>query len=484
MTETNEDGSVTAEEAPRSVVAAVRWVYLGRRTGVLEVQQEEGLRRLFFRNGELYLPSAHPLGVLIRPRLERARQSPGGAGRDEDLVRLVERIAETVATWEGGETSFQPGPGSLPQGLLGPIPSSLMVMTQAVTGLATDELMDRLGGQGARFKAVRTDPEILQMAALSPVDYSLLQTVVSPVSVEQLVREEGEEVVVRLARLEAAALVERLPSAKPKADSGVVRVDVIGRIQERIGRQLEERPVTLEPQEHRERLADLLARLGQMDHYQLLKVPREADTDRIHDAFQKLAREVHPSHAERLGLPGREGALEVLFERAAEAYLTLSERSRRSAYDRGLGGRRERPPDEDRSEEQERLAREYYLRARTMVQHEDLGGVVDLLKEAVRRDPNPEYFALMGRVQARNPNWLHQAVNSLEQARRHGNDEPEVILLLAELYEKTERDEQALRLFRRALEADPNDERALDGLSRLEKRVEGRQPWWQRLLGK
>ena len=49
----------------------VRSVMLERESGVLEVSVEEGKRRLFFLNGELFLPPANPLAQQILTELRR-----------------------------------------------------------------------------------------------------------------------------------------------------------------------------------------------------------------------------------------------------------------------------------------------------------------------------------------------------------------------------------------------------------------------------
>lgn len=472
-------------EPPRNVVELVRWIYLGGRTGLLEVAQEEGRRRLYFRRGELYLPGAHPLAVLLKPRL-RAPGDRSGFGEDSELVGLLGRIARTVATWDGTEILFHEGEEHLPQGLLGPFPTSLVVMEQAVTGVAPSELRRRLGEDGARLRAVRTDPGLLEVAALSRDELELLQRLGhDPVPLERLLTEgKDEKMLIRLARLESVGLLERLPTGRPSPED--VSGNIVTRFAERVARSLEERPMDLAPQEHRERLADLLARLGEMSHYDLLGLPPDVGAEEIHDAFDRLARLVHPLHADPLGLVGREGAMELLFERATEAYLTLTDPRRRSEYDREHGLTAPKPPKEQLSEEKRELARRYYQRAAEMAEAEDYGAVVDLLREAVRSDPRAEYFALMGLVQAKNPNWQRHAAESLERARGGGlTRDLEIDCTLAEVYERLDRPGEAAALFHTVLEYMPGEPRAEKGLQRVgvSPTEDQERGWWRKLLG-
>ena len=120
-----------------------------------------------------------------------------------------------------------------------------------------------------------------------------------------------------------------------------------------------------------------------------------------------------------------------------------------------------------------------------MAEAEDYGTVVDLLKEAVRNDPRPEYYALMGLVQAKNPNWVAHAAGSLEKARRGGiRRDLEIDCTLAEVYEEIGRSEDAQALFQAVLEYMPGEPRAKQGLERLgtPREAEDRR-WWRKLLG-
>ena len=156
MTVSSANPQASHSEAPRSVVELVRWIYLGGRTGLLEVEQDGGKRRLYFRRGELYLPGAHPLAVLLKPRLH-AEDNRSGFGADSEMINLLGRIARTVAMWGGPQVNFHEGEQHLPRGLLGPFPTSLVVMEQAVAGVPAEDLLHRLGGDSVRLRAVRSE---------------------------------------------------------------------------------------------------------------------------------------------------------------------------------------------------------------------------------------------------------------------------------------------------------------------------------------
>ena len=63
------------------------------------------------------------------------------------------------------------------------------------------------------------------------------------------------------------------------------------------------------------------------DYYEVLGINRNASDDEIKKAFRKLAFKYHPDH-------NREEEAGEAFKEVNEAYETLSDRDKRSAYDR------------------------------------------------------------------------------------------------------------------------------------------------------
>lgn len=247
--------------------------------------------------------------------------------------------------------------------------------------------------------------------------------------------------------------------------------DLGRRFSERVRRQLADRPLEIEPAEHRTQLAKLLAEVGELSHYDLLGLPTDARLDEVHAAYERLARLVHPSHAPGLGLAGREAALELLFEHATEAYLVLSHPDRRRDYDREvqatsgdtLAARRRR------GEESKRMARRYYRRALELVDEEEFHFAIELLKQAIRADSRTEYHALLGEVQLRNPNWMRQAADTFRNALDATPDSPRLLLGLGRACEGLGRWEEARRCYRRVAESAPGEAsaEAREGLGRL-----------------
>lgn len=206
---------------------------------------------------------------------------------------------------------------------------------------------------------------------------------------------------------------------------------------ERIKRRLADQPLDLDPSSHQRRVAALLRQAGDASFYQLLDVVPTATAQEVYEAYDQVARLVHPVNARRLGLSGREGVLEMLFERITQGYLTLSQPERRKAYDRELT-----PGDwsaawssaqSQRRDEARELARQYYERALSLAAANDVHFAIELLQQAARADSRPEIHALLGKLQAQNPRWLRSAAENLQKAIELGSRDPELPAALDEV---------------------------------------------------
>jgi curved DNA-binding protein CbpA len=211
---------------------------------------------------------------------------------------------------------------------------------------------------------------------------------------------------------------------------------------DRIARRIAERPPEVDPPAHRERVAGLLRQSGEASFYQILGVAPTATAQEVHGAYERVGGLVHPAQAPHLGLEGREGVLEVLFESVTRAYLTLCEPDRRKRYDRDLGVEARAAawarvaPAVPRRDEAREVARGYFDRARDLAHAQDYHSAIELLREAARTDPRPEYLALLGKLQARNPRWLRASAENLESALKLGCQDPELGPALAQVRER------------------------------------------------
>ena len=211
--------------------------------------------------------------------------------------------------------------------------------------------------------------------------------------------------------------------------------------------------------------------MGEITFFELLAVTPLSTDSEVHTAFFELGRLVHPSHTKRLGLEGKEGAFRLLFERATEAYLTLSDSERKLAYLREVGPAGQQVAEgqshEKRDQEKQEVARTAYERALALIERQDFYGAIQLLEQAVRVNPQAEYLTLLADCQAENPQWLDRAIFNYQKALRARPADPSIQARLGYAHERRGEYLAARSAYEAALEVAPEMQSAQAGLLRL-----------------
>ncbi len=265
---------------------------------------------------------------------------------------------------------------------------------------------------------------------------------------------------------------------------GFLDQDITRRFSDRIAESLAREPVALQPSAHREKLKALMESLGEMSFYELLNVQPAAHDDEIHEAYSDLARIVHPSHASNLGMSSSRAALELLFERATEAYLTLNDPDRSRVYQMATGmtpGHVPRPTAEQRRAEQKDQGERFFGVARKLVAEARYYDAVQTLQQAVNLDPRPEYYTLLGECLSHNPHWLQESIHAYQSAVELSPHDARLRSQFGHVLERTGDTRRATEQYRTALSLDPDTPDAEAGLERFgSKRREAEQaarPW-------
>lgn len=457
---------MTSPRVP-SAAEIVRAAYLERQTGTLEVGANGQLVEVFFLDGEAHLERSDSLAAPLR-----AASSAQPAAVPE-LRQLATKLAHQLAA-RGERVRFDPNPRKIPRGdLAGPLPTVLLAIELAAHGLTEPQLLERVGGEGARFRSASETPALAQLPWLDPEMNEALACLQKPTTVSEIVRGGQRSARLRgLAKLRAVGLAVVVTESPPVVErAGGVSAKLLERFLTRVGEELDDEPVRLPVEKHRELLADLLARLGGLDHYQLLGLARGASVEAVHTAYEQLARRVHPRHAARLGLAGKEEALKVLFERVTEAFVTLTDPARRVSYHMvaGLQQKQEVAPAQ-REAEKQRLAGNLYRQGVSYLSQAEYSTAVDLLKEAARLDPKPDHLARLAQAQAKNPRWHHHAVESYRRAAELAPRDAGIRMGLGEVLEAMGQLDAARSEYRAALERMPDHAAARKALDKLGRR--------------
>ena len=456
----------TPDQEKVRLVDVLRAAYLDRSTGVIKLEGE-GTTELVVRDGEVFVDRDWPEAKRLRELLDAIPQDVRPATIPE-LRELVENIARKLAKVPLLETGLAPlETGG--QELVGPLPTVVMLREVAVYGRSEQQILQGLGGPGARFLSHAHTPAVEQLPGLGESEKLALAAIEQPAQVGELLRGAGGQrrlFLHGLGRLWAVGLAQSLDSMSEESLRPSQKV--LSAFADRIADGLATRPFDLSRDEHRRRLADLLGHHGEMNFYELLDVRPKATDREIFGAYTELARVVHPSHAPDLGLKGKGEAVRFLFERVTEAYLTLSDPRRRASYNLVEGIQVDIAVDRDqRRKEKAEMAMRSYRRASVCLAEMDYSQAVDLLKEATRLDPRPEYFARLGQAQAKNPKWRHHAVRAYEAALKLRPGDAGTLTAYGGVLEEMERFDEARQAYRDALAQMPDNVEARKGLQRL-----------------
>jgi DnaJ-class molecular chaperone len=142
------------------------------------------------------------------------------------------------------------------------------------------------------------------------------------------------------------------------------------------------------------------------DYYQILGVAPNASTADIRKAYAQLARERHP---DRFADPVEKKQAEAVFTELTAAFNALTNDRNRRDYDSSLKKPKVAVPEE--------IARNAYERGMQHLEQRAFHEAVELLRTSVQMMPNePRYHAALGLALAKNPNWVREGIQQLEQA--------------------------------------------------------------------
>jgi tetratricopeptide (TPR) repeat protein len=279
---------------------------------------------------------------------------------------------------------------------------------------------------------------------LSAEEAQLIERLAQPAAVEKLLADGGAprvDTLRRLAQLKVTGRIRTLgkdgsgPRTLPPYVAG--DAELAQRLHQRFAQRLRDEPVALSAEQYRKRIGELFARIGGLGAYEVLEVEPGASTEAIEAKFERLAMLVHPENESKFGLQGIRPILELLLERATQAYLTLADPDRRLRYDEseGIAPGSSAPTGARREEEQRTVARRYFEEGLGMAARGDYHFAIEMLELASTTDPRAEYFLALARAQSKNPKWTARAIASCRSALELDSQNAEARLQLGQLLE-------------------------------------------------
>ncbi len=498
---------------PRSVPWLFQTLRVQSKTGTASFEYIEGktalkiAKKVYFRNGDIAFASSNltadrlgdyllAAGKITQAQFDASTEIMLKTGKRQGAVlvemgfispqALVESVKDHVKQIivslfppHAGTYRFDEGP--LPVQDI--IPLQLSTGNLILDGLATLDWKDIRKSLPAPTTVVRpaTDPSALfQDANLSADQKIVLSLVDGKRTIEEVASLSGIgdfnafkalSVLFGLRMIEEGAIKsEEEMSFAREAVQEAVRLS-----KARDEKQAAARPAEPEMQVTRESIQQAFETLAKQDHYQVLKVERDADVPAIKKAYFRLAKAYHPDRHFDSAMADMKDRLDTLFDRIHKAYDTLSDDVKRAEYNLMLSRQQPAAPSpaaaspaspqsgefvEQHAEEYQENYKEKAERAAVQFnngmrdfQVGNYWAAVDSFTWAVRLDPiKAPYFFYLGLCLSNIPRRKHEAEEHLQKAIELDATKVEHHIELSNLYLKSGIKAKSLAVLNAALE--------------------------------
>ncbi|MBS3818204.1 DnaJ domain-containing protein [bacterium] len=227
--------------------------------------------------------------------------------------------------------------------------------------------------------------------------------------------------------------------------------------------------ISEETQKNLNEALELSEKLSDMDHYQILGIPRNSDAEEIKKAYFRLARRFHPDlFARRISRDEKE-KVESVFGRISKAYHELVDKEKREEYDRQIGVQ-STTGKKDVTE----MAEVRFRKGKTLYDQGRFEEAMVILEDAVRLISNKgKYYLLLAMTESKIPSSHKKAEEDFKKAIKLDPWNPEAFVGLGMLYKSEGLPVKAEKNFRRALAIDRNHKVALRELQGEKKDKKG-----------
>ncbi len=202
------------------------------------------------------------------------------------------------------------------------------------------------------------------------------------------------------------------------------------------------------------------------NYYEILGISLDADERTIKKAYHILVKEYHPDSPSSQKSP----EASEKFRHAKEAYETLINKNTRESYDKYvLKKPRRLSKAEDTS--YTKKAAEHYEKGRKLYKAKKFPSAGRAFQTAMNLDPdNALYYSWLGITLSHSPGKLHEAREACEKAVKLAPHNADYHVNLAIIYRDAGIKSMAERYLRKALNIDPNDQRARSWLEERDKK--------------
>lgn len=398
------------------------------------------------------------------------------------LVNQVLKLVYSAFEWTEGDFIFELGVKLENEILLSL--STADVIFASIRRLKSRSLLEKWLGDCERVLIPTSDLlSLFQALTLQPNEISVIEKIDKPMSINQLLTLIDLDPETALRTICGLIETGMLVPFEAKAERLIVEVSKFAEFFEDIplASDFDARSAA----EFCYEVESLLQKFRFCDHYAVLDVGRKSSKEQITNAFREVAKKFHPDrHSQLSGYHlNLKTDLKTIFERVAEAYYTLTDDKRRSAYDltlksistiaKGTGhfvdgkasaelgqshhGTKPLPPfipGMPGSDEYE-VAQDFYRKR-------DFDMARKMLLEAVAEAPsNAEYQVALARSSLKLPEHIRQAETAYLKAIELAPRNSEYCAELGLFYQRFSQTAQARTMFKRALELDPNNPIAL-----------------------
>jgi curved DNA-binding protein CbpA len=261
----------------------------------------------------------------------------------------------------------------------------------------------------------------------------------------------------RAAAKGAAPAAAPRPGARPSASRPAMAPRRVTAITERV------RPTASADVE-----AEMLQRFDQLreqDLYQVLGLVSTANADEVRRAYYALAKKFHPDKFMREDAKAK---AEKVFAHITEAYSTLTNAETRKKYDEDQAVRKSsREP--EKKVDPGAVAHINFKHGKDMFEKGKLGEAIPFLQNACDQDPSKaEHFHWLAIAQSKNPRWKKDAEENFLRAIEKDPMNAEIFAHLGSLYARGGMHSKARDMYKKALQWDPANQEASEGLAQDE----------------